>query len=79
VVIECEENCRVFGEDQSSETDNRGGFGAGPQVDADLIASVSEVEEGGGGGKRSAEEWPLPCTDCLVRFCVLARPWLRTM
>lgn len=71
LVTECEENCRVFDEDHVNEPDDRGGFGSGAHVGADLIVPVSEVEEYKGEHKRSAEYWPIPDTDGLVKICAL--------
>ena len=59
-MTECEENCRVFDEDHVNEPDDRGGFGSGAHVGADLIVPVSEVEEYKGEHKRSAEYLAYP-------------------
>ena len=73
VVIEYEDNCRVFDGDHANGFRDHGGFEPGAHVDADLIAPVSDVEEDKGGWKGSAEYWPLPGTDCLGKVCALAR------
>ena len=70
VVIECEDNCRVFDADHATEPDaHHGGFEPSVQIDADLIGVMNDVEEDKGERKRTAEYWPLPGTDCFVKIC----------
>lgn len=68
LVIECEENYAVLDASHPMEPNDPEGFAPSDQNDAALVA-IDAVKDNKRENERSAECWPLPETDCLVKIC----------